>query len=88
MTELKSLHTLVLDNSFNGEDLIEPKVFERAKNLHHLSIDDFSPDMQALVKLPGLRESLTSFEIQNYFQTTRNPLDVNDQEERNLPTAR
>lgn len=48
VTELESLRTLVLSNSFNGDDLIDQKVFERAKNPRHLSIDDFSPDMQAL----------------------------------------
>ncbi|BCR88460.1 uncharacterized protein ACHE_41024A [Aspergillus chevalieri] len=37
--------------------------------------------MQALIMLPELGESLTSFEIKNYFQTTRNLLDVDDQEE-------
>lgn len=82
VTELGSLRTLVLDNSFDDTNLIEPKVFERASNLCHLSVHNFSPDKQALIMLLGLRESLTSFEIKNYFQTTRNPLDVDDQEER------
>lgn len=45
VAELKSLHTLVLDNSFDGEDLIGPEVFEQAKNLRHLSIDEFPPYM-------------------------------------------
>lgn len=81
LTKLENLCTLAPDTSFDDTNLIDPKVFERASSLRHLSVHTFSPNMQALIMLPELGESLTSFEIKNYFQTTRNLLDVDDQEE-------
>lgn len=77
---MNTLHTLKLKNSFRYMNLLEPRAFARATNLRHLRARAFTRDIRDLIMLPGLRESLVSIEIANYFQKTKSALDVEDDE--------